>query len=197
MLLSAIFDSNAGAGEQRHLGTMATEIMTSHYHKKLGPDLQKLSVDRDGRGGPPLRRGRISRIPVRRRPGDAGPARIRPEQPGPADGPAEGVRRRPRPARRPGPLLDRAPPRQASHDLAPRLPLRRLADRRRRLGHELRLQQRQYRELLPDLLPELRPERAQVRQRPRLLRFGQRAAVVGRVQHRAQSGERLRQESRT
>lgn len=45
MLLSAIFDSNAGAGEQRHLGTMATEIMTSHYHKKLGPDLQKLSAD--------------------------------------------------------------------------------------------------------------------------------------------------------
>ena len=45
MLLSAIFDTNAGAGEQRQLGTMATEIMTAHHHKKLGPDLQKLSVD--------------------------------------------------------------------------------------------------------------------------------------------------------
>lgn len=44
MLLSAIFDTNAGAGEQRQLGTLATEIMTAHYHKKLAPDLQKLSV---------------------------------------------------------------------------------------------------------------------------------------------------------
>jgi carboxypeptidase C (cathepsin A) len=45
MLLSAIFDANAGAGEQRHLGTMATEIMTAHHHAKLAPELQKLTVD--------------------------------------------------------------------------------------------------------------------------------------------------------
>jgi carboxypeptidase C (cathepsin A) len=44
MLLSAIFDSNASAGIQRQLGALPTEIMTAHYHKKLPPDLQKLSV---------------------------------------------------------------------------------------------------------------------------------------------------------
>ena len=45
MLLSAIFDVNAGAGEQRQLTTLPTEIMTAHFHKKLPADLQKLSVD--------------------------------------------------------------------------------------------------------------------------------------------------------
>ncbi len=45
MLLSAVIDSNASAGEQRQLSTLPTEIMTAHYHKKLPPDLQKLSVD--------------------------------------------------------------------------------------------------------------------------------------------------------
>ena len=45
MLLSAIFDVNAAAGEQRQLSTLPTEIMTAHYHKKLAPDLQKLSVE--------------------------------------------------------------------------------------------------------------------------------------------------------
>ena len=45
MLLSAVIDSNASAGEQRQLQTLPTEIMTAHYHKKLPPDLQKLSVD--------------------------------------------------------------------------------------------------------------------------------------------------------
>jgi len=45
MLLSAIFDVNAGAGEQRQLTTLPTEIMTAHFHKKLAPDLQKLSVE--------------------------------------------------------------------------------------------------------------------------------------------------------
>jgi carboxypeptidase C (cathepsin A) len=45
MLLSAVFDSNASAGIQRQLGTLATEIMTAHYHKKLPPELQKLSVE--------------------------------------------------------------------------------------------------------------------------------------------------------
>jgi carboxypeptidase C (cathepsin A) len=44
MLLSAVIDSNAAAGEQRQLSTLPTEIMTAHYHKKLPPDLQKLSV---------------------------------------------------------------------------------------------------------------------------------------------------------
>ena len=44
MLLSAVIDSNAGAGIQRQLSTLPTEIMTAHYHKKLAPDLQKLSV---------------------------------------------------------------------------------------------------------------------------------------------------------
>jgi len=44
MLLSAVIDSNAGAGIQRQLTTLPTEIMTAHYHKKLPPDLQKLSV---------------------------------------------------------------------------------------------------------------------------------------------------------
>lgn len=45
MLLSAVIDINAAAGEQRQLSTLPTEIMTAHYHKKLPPDLQKLSVD--------------------------------------------------------------------------------------------------------------------------------------------------------
>ena len=45
MLLSAVIDSNAGAGEQRQLSTLPTEIMTAHYHKKQPADLQKLNVD--------------------------------------------------------------------------------------------------------------------------------------------------------
>src|SRR5580658_9128336 len=45
MLLSAVIDINADAGEQRQLSTLPTEIMTAHYHKKLPPDLQKLSVE--------------------------------------------------------------------------------------------------------------------------------------------------------
>jgi carboxypeptidase C (cathepsin A) len=45
MLLSAVISSSANAGEQRQLSTLPTEIMTAHYHKKLAPDLQKLSVD--------------------------------------------------------------------------------------------------------------------------------------------------------
>src|SRR5271170_504158 len=45
MLLSAVIDSNAAAGEQRQLSTLPTEIMTAHYHKKQPPELQKLSVD--------------------------------------------------------------------------------------------------------------------------------------------------------
>ena len=45
MLLSATFDVNANAGEQRQLMTLPTEIMTAHYHKKLAPDLQKLTVE--------------------------------------------------------------------------------------------------------------------------------------------------------
>jgi carboxypeptidase C (cathepsin A) len=45
MLLSAVIDSNAAAGEQRQLSTLPTEIMTAHYHKKLPADLQKLSVE--------------------------------------------------------------------------------------------------------------------------------------------------------
>lgn len=45
MLLSAVIDSNANAGEQRQLSTLPTEIMTAHYHKKLAPELQKLSVE--------------------------------------------------------------------------------------------------------------------------------------------------------
>jgi carboxypeptidase C (cathepsin A) len=43
MLLSAVIDSNAGAGIQRQLSTLPTEIMTAHYHKKLAPELQKLA----------------------------------------------------------------------------------------------------------------------------------------------------------
>jgi carboxypeptidase C (cathepsin A) len=45
MLLSAVIDADASAGEQRQLQTLPTEIMTAWYHKKLPPDLQKLSVD--------------------------------------------------------------------------------------------------------------------------------------------------------
>jgi carboxypeptidase C (cathepsin A) len=45
MLLSAVIDANASAGEQRQLQTLPTEIMTAHYHKKLPADLQKLSVE--------------------------------------------------------------------------------------------------------------------------------------------------------
>src|SRR5207248_7176899 len=45
MLLSAVFDVNANAGEQRQLSTLPTEVMTAHYHKKLAPELQKLSVE--------------------------------------------------------------------------------------------------------------------------------------------------------
>src|SRR5579871_5119443 len=45
MLLSAVIDINAAAGEQRQLSTLPTEIMTAHYHKKQPADLQKMSVD--------------------------------------------------------------------------------------------------------------------------------------------------------
>jgi len=45
MLLSAVIASGASAGEQRQLSTLPTEIMTAHYHKKLSPDLQKLTVE--------------------------------------------------------------------------------------------------------------------------------------------------------
>jgi carboxypeptidase C (cathepsin A) len=45
MLLSAVIDSNAGAGIQRQLSTLPTEIMTAHFHKKLAPELEKLSVE--------------------------------------------------------------------------------------------------------------------------------------------------------
>jgi carboxypeptidase C (cathepsin A) len=45
MLLSAVIDANAAAGEQRQLSTLPTEIMTAHYHKKLAPELQKLNVE--------------------------------------------------------------------------------------------------------------------------------------------------------
>lgn len=45
MLLSAVIDVDAAAGEQRQLSTLPTEIMTAHYHHKLPPDLQKLSVE--------------------------------------------------------------------------------------------------------------------------------------------------------
>ncbi len=45
MLLSAVIDANASAGEQRQLATLPTEIMTAHYHKRQSPDLEKLSVE--------------------------------------------------------------------------------------------------------------------------------------------------------
>jgi carboxypeptidase C (cathepsin A) len=45
MLLSAVIDANASAGLQRHLSILPTEVMTAHYHKKLAPDLQKLSAE--------------------------------------------------------------------------------------------------------------------------------------------------------
>jgi carboxypeptidase C (cathepsin A) len=45
MLLSATIAVNANAGEQRQLMTLPTEIMTAWYHKKLPPDLQKLSAE--------------------------------------------------------------------------------------------------------------------------------------------------------
>jgi len=45
MLLSAVIDSDAAAGEQRQLSTLPTEIMTAHYYKKLPPELQKLDVE--------------------------------------------------------------------------------------------------------------------------------------------------------
>jgi len=45
MLLSAVIDSSASAGEQRQLQTLPTEIMTAHFHKKQPPDLQKLTVE--------------------------------------------------------------------------------------------------------------------------------------------------------
>jgi carboxypeptidase C (cathepsin A) len=44
MLLSAVIDSGASAGIQRNLGILPTEIMTAHYHKKLAPELQKLTA---------------------------------------------------------------------------------------------------------------------------------------------------------
>jgi len=44
-LLSTVIDTNANAGIQRQLSTLPTEIMTAHYHKKLPPELQKLSVE--------------------------------------------------------------------------------------------------------------------------------------------------------
>ncbi|HUA84828.1 MAG TPA: hypothetical protein VMB85_13275 [Bryobacteraceae bacterium] len=45
MLLSAVIDANAAAGEQRQLSTLPTEIMTAHFHHKQPPELEKLSVE--------------------------------------------------------------------------------------------------------------------------------------------------------
>jgi carboxypeptidase C (cathepsin A) len=45
ILLSAVIDSNASAGEPRQLVALPTEIMKAHYHKKLAPELQKLTVE--------------------------------------------------------------------------------------------------------------------------------------------------------
>ncbi len=67
MLLSAVIDANASAGEQRQLSTLPTEVMTAHYHKRLPPDLQKLSVEQIANKAREFRVGRISRISVRRR----------------------------------------------------------------------------------------------------------------------------------
>jgi len=45
MLLSAVIDAGASAGIQRQLSMLPTEVMTAHFHKRLPPDLQKLSVE--------------------------------------------------------------------------------------------------------------------------------------------------------
>jgi hypothetical protein len=37
MLLSAVIDSNAAAGEQRQLSALPTEIMTAHFHRSWRP----------------------------------------------------------------------------------------------------------------------------------------------------------------
>ena len=59
----------------------------------------------------------------------------------------------------------------------------RLSARCRRQQYQLRFQQRQHRRLLPDRLRGLHPQRSELQERQSLLRRGQRAAMVRRIQH--------------
>ncbi len=194
MLLSAVIDSNAGAGIQRQLSTLPTEIMTAHYHKKLAPELQKLTVVQiaeqarqfasgeyleflfDGARASQAQRDRVltnfarltglSKAFV-----DANDLLV--------------------PL---GPFSTELHARPAPDDVAPGFAFRRLPDRRRQHQHELRFQQRQHLELLPHLFRGLRPQRPELQEPVSILCLRQRASLVGRIQHRDQPGERIRQE---
>jgi hypothetical protein len=147
-LLSAVFATGANAGEQRQLATLPTEIMTAHYHKRLAPDLQKLSVEQIARqaGNSPAA---VPRIPVRRRARHAGPAREGPDHYGAVHRPVEAVHRFARPAGSARPVQHGVAARPSPDDVPPRLPVHGLSDRRRGERHELRLQQFEHHELLP------------------------------------------------
>ena len=93
MLLSAMIDVDADAGEQRQLQTLPTEIMTAHYHKKLPPDLQKLSVEQIAKQAREFRVRRISGVSVRRRARHAGAARESADRFRALHGPFEELRR--------------------------------------------------------------------------------------------------------
>ncbi len=195
MLLSAIFDVNASAGEQRQLTTLPTEIMTAHYHKKLPPDLQKLTVEQMAKQAREFASGEYLEYLF------------------------DGARATE--SQRDKTLADMARYTGLSKTFIDGLDLRvplgpfstellrdqhlmtsRLDSRfagyqldARRQQHELRLQQRQYRRLLPYRLRGLHPQRPELQERQSLLRFRERAAMVRRIQHGSQPGERLRQKS--
>ncbi len=171
--------------------------MTAHFHKKLPPDLQKLSVEQMAKQAREFASGEYLEYLF-----DGARATEAQREKVLTDfarytGLSEDLRRWPRSARAAGAVQHRADARSAHDDVAPRFALRRLSTGCRRQQYQLRLQQRQYRGLLPHGLRGLRPQRPELQERQPLLRRGQRAAVVGRIQYRRQPGERRSPRIRT
>ena len=67
MLLSAVIDVNANAGEQRQLMTLPTEIMTAHYHKTAAARPAEVAGGTDRPAGAQFRLRRVPGISLRRR----------------------------------------------------------------------------------------------------------------------------------
>ena len=150
MLLSAVIAANASAGEQRQLMTLPTEIMTAHYHKKLPPDLQKLSVEQIAPAGAQFRFRRVPGISFRWGAGHGSAAEQGADRFLAAHRFVEELRRRPRHSGAARAVQHGVAARSAPDDVAARFALRGLSTGCRGDQHQLRLQQRQHRELLPD-----------------------------------------------
>jgi carboxypeptidase C (cathepsin A) len=77
MLLSAIIDVNANAGEQRQLMTLPTEIMTAHYPQEAAARSAEIIGGADCAAGARTCFGRVSGVSLRRRARDGSAARRR------------------------------------------------------------------------------------------------------------------------